>query len=338
MKNTVRALLVSSSLLSLGAFAQANVVTTIKPLHALVAQITQGVSEPTLLIQQGSPHGYQLKPNDVKAINEADLLVWVGKDLETFVPDVLAKSGDKLSQLAWMDIDGVEKLKTRRGGLWEEDEHEHHDHDHKHKHKHDHDHDHKHEHKHDHKHEHDEHHDHDHHGHHHGEYDAHVWLSVDNSKVLLNSVAEQLGQIDPENKEKYAQNLKQALAQLDELNHEIARIVEPVKNKPFMVFHDAYQYFEHEYGLQSIGAVRVSPEHEPGAARIGQLHQLMQQHQIECLFNEPQFPAKLAEKLVQGTEVKLATLDPIGADLVADQSAHAKLMRNLASSLRDCLN
>ncbi|MDO4777840.1 MAG: zinc ABC transporter substrate-binding protein [Cardiobacteriaceae bacterium] len=345
------------------AVAAPQVVTTIKPLHSLVSQIMDGVGEPVLLIAQGSPHGYQSKPSDAKAIANADMVVWVSSDLETFVAPLLAKSGGNKRQLEWRNISGLHKLKNRSGGLWEEHEHahEHHEHDHgKHEHhhdhghekhghdhghahgKHDHGHDHGHE-KHDHDHAHDHghdkhehHHEHAHH-HHHGEYNDHLWLGSSAAKALLNAVAGELSNLDPENKGKYEANLKQALADLDALNQRIDMKLASVKNRPYMVFHDAYPYFEQDHGLQPVGVVRVDPEHEPGSKRIAELHNIMREHKVICIFNEPQFSSRLTGKLVEGTKVRTGTLDPLGAELKAGKTLHGELLSNLANSLQQCL-
>lgn len=304
---------------SASTLAAPQVVTTIKPLHSLVAQIMDGVGEPVLLIKQGSPHGYQSTPGDVQAIAKADLVIYVSPTLETFVPPLIKKGQKK--HIEWLAVEGVEKLKTRSGGLWEEHDHEH-----------DHDHDHKDEHHHGHGHAHDHHHDHV-----HGEYNDHVWLGSAAAKALLPAVAQELARLDPDNQERYNSNLQTALADLDARSERIRAQLADVRDKPYMVFHDAYPYFEHENGLKPVGVVRVDPEHEPGAKRIGELHKIMQDNQIVCLFNEPQFPSKISAKLVEGTNVRLATLDPLGAELAAGKALHGELLDRLAQNLHDCL-
>ena len=306
-----------------GAFAAPHVVTTIKPLHSLVAQLMEGAGEPVLLIKQGSPHGYQSKPSDVQAIAKADLVVYVSPTLESFVPPLI-KKGQK-NHIEWIAIPGLQTLKTRTGGLWEEHAHGEDDDAHADGHDHDHGHDHGH----DHAHEHD--------GHMHGEYNDHLWLGIGTSKALLPVVAAELSRLDPENKSLYEQNLAKAIDTLDTLHAQLGEQLAEIKTRPYMVFHDAYPYFEQEYGLNAIGVVRVDPEHEPGAKRIGELHHIMQDNKIVCLFNEPQFSAKLSAKLVQDTQVRLGTLDPLGADIKAGPQLHGEVLRRLATQLHDCL-
>jgi len=319
------------------AYAAPKVVTTIKPLHSLVAQVMDGVGEPELLIKQGSPHGYQMKPADAKNVAEADLVLYVSHELETFMPPLLKKSGKEHS-IEWAALPNLYPLPTRHGGMWEEgdddDDHDHgdhHDHDHDH---HDHDH---HDHDHDHDHDHNHEHGHDHHGHHHGAYDAHLWLSIARSKLLLEQTASELAAIDPANAAKYRDNAAKAAADLDALKTGLTTKLQPVQKRPFMVFHDAYQYFEQDYDLDAVGTVRVDPEHEPGAKRISELHQMIADHKIVCLFSEPQFPAKIVTKLAADGNVKTAVLDPVGADLAPGKTMYRQLLTNLADNLAGCL-
>ena len=307
------------------AYAAPKVVTTIKPLHSLVAQVMDGVGEPELLIKQGSPHGYQMKPADAKNVAEADLVLYVSHELETFMPPLLKKSGKEHS-IEWAALPNLYPLPTRHGGMWEEgdddDDHDHGDH-------HDHDHDHNHDHNHE--------HGHDHHGHHHGAYDAHLWLSIARSKLLLEQTASELAAIDPANAAKYRDNAAKAAADLDALKTGLTTKLQPVQKRPFMVFHDAYQYFEQDYDLDAVGTVRVDPEHEPGAKRISELHQMIADHKIVCLFSEPQFPAKIVTKLAADGNVKTAVLDPVGADLAPGKTMYRQLLTNLADNLAGCL-
>lgn len=303
------------------AYAAPKVVTTIKPLHSLVAQVMDGVGEPELLIKQGSPHGYQMKPADAKNVAEADLVLYVSHELETFMPPLLKKSGKEHS-IEWAALPNLYPLPTRHGGMWEEgdddDDHDHGDHHH-------------------HEHEHGHEQGHDHHGHHHGAYDAHLWLSIARSKLLLEQTATELAAIDPANAAKYRDNAAKAAADLDALKTGLTTKLQPVQKRPFMVFHDAYQYFEQDYDLDAVGTVRVDPEHEPGAKRISELHQMIADHKIVCLFSEPQFPAKIVTKLAADGNVKTAVLDPVGADLAPGKTMYRQLLTNLADNLAGCL-
>ena len=335
MKKILLAVLVG---ISCQTFAAPKVVATIKPLHSLVAQVMDGVGEPELLIKQGSPHGYQMKPADAKRVAEADIVVFVSHELETFMPPLLEKSPKEYA-VEWAGLPNLYPLPTRHGGMWEEGEEDDHDHEHRdhgdahHAHEHGHGH-------HDHgdaHHDHDHDHGHDHHGHHHGTYDAHLWLSVARSKLLLNQVAEALAAVDSTNAAKYKDNAAKAAAALDTLKIDLTAQLQPLQKRPFMVFHDAYQYFEKDYDLDAVGTVRVDPEHEPGAKRISELHQMIADNKVVCLFSEPQFPAKIVTKLAADGKVKTAVLDPVGADLAPGKTMYGQLLHNLADSLSDCL-
>lgn len=306
MKKILLAALVGVSCQTMAA---PKVVATIKPLHSLVAQVMDGIGEPELLIKQGSPHGYQMKPADAKRVVEADVIVYVSHELETFMPPLLEKS-KKEHAVEWAGLPNLYPLPTRHGGMWEEGDEGDDSHDHEH---------------------------HDHHGHHHGTYDAHLWLSVTRSKLLLNQLAEELAAVDSANAAKYQDNAAKAAATLDTLKTDLAAQLQPVQKRPFMVFHDAYQYFEKDYDLNAIGTVRVDPEHEPGAKRIGELHQLIADNKVACLFSEPQFPAKIVTKLAEDGKVKTAVLDPVGAELAPGKAMYSQLLHNLADSLSSCL-
>lgn len=304
------------------------IVTTIKPVQSLIAQITDGVTEPEYLLKNGSPHDFEPKPSDVKALNDADLIVWVSDDLETVLPPAVEKLGNK-NTIVWQELPDVKLLKSRNTGLWQEED-EDHDHDHEHADGHEHSDDHGHEHSDDHGHE--------HHHHHHGAYNPHIWLSVENANVLLKATAAKLSEIDPEHKSTYEANLKKALATL---SNEKAAITEKLKSdahKPYMVFHDAYPYFEADYHLDPVGVVRADPEHEPGAAHIAEIHKLFQNNKIICVFNEPEFPSALTAKLTKGTKVRTSVLDPVGTDIPAGKDFYGKLLNSIANNIHNCLN
>lgn len=319
MFSVVRSIIVAG-LLSAALSASAKtplVVTTIKPLHSLVAQVMEGVAQPKLLISEGSPHDYQLKPSDASAISNADLAVWVSDDIEPFMEKVVEKAG--VRGIEWKQLEGLTLLKNRSGGLFgasdehDEDEHEHHDTaEH-------------------------EHHEHGGHHHHHGLYNPHVWLSTDNSAVLIKAVADALIQIDPDHKTRYTANAENTLKRLLTLKQSLSVQLQGLQDKPFVTFHDAYPYFENEFGLHSVGVVRVDPEHHPGARQVAKIQETLAEHKVVCLFGEPQFPSKLLPKLLSGTKVRRGILDPIGAELVPGADLHAKLLHKLADSFANCL-
>jgi len=227
------------------------------------------------------------------------------------------------------------KLKFREGGPFEA-----HDHGHDHgaeAHSHD-SHDHKHDDGHDHKHDHADEAAEKGHDHHHGEFDLHFWLDPQNGKVLVGNIAKVLSESDPEHAAQYEKNAADYANKLDALNKDIETELQPVKDKPFIVFHDAYQYFENRFGVKAAGSITVSPEKAPGAARIKDIHEKIKSLGAVCVFSEPQFEPKLVNTVIDGTDAKTGVLDPLGAELKDGPDLYPQLIRNLADSLKNCLS
>ena len=219
------------------------------------------------------------------------------------------------------------------------DEHDHEKHDEHDHEKHD-EHDHE---KHDHekhaKKEHDDHGDHDGHDDHgHGEFDPHVWLDPINAKAIVHEIEEALVKADPKHASTYEANAHKMMDKLDSLTAELREELEPVHEKGFIVFHDAYQYFEQRFDVAAIGSITVSPEVMPGAERVSELREKILELNATCVFSEPQFEPKLVETLVEGTGARTGVLDPLGATLTKGPDLYFQLLRNMASSLKKCLS
>lgn len=306
--------------------AQAEVLTSIKPLGFIANAITDGVTETKVLLPvSASPHDYSLKPSDVSQLQSAQLVVWVGDGLESF----LEKSIEKLPKekvLTLESVEAIEALVEKASDKKEDD----HDHDHKHEHKHSHDH--KHEHKgHSHKHDHD-----DHHGHSHDE-DWHIWLSSEASEIAAEQIAVRLSEQLPEQKAKIAENLAKFKANLTAKKADIAKQLEPVKSKGYYTFHDAYGYFESEYGLNSLGSFTINPTVAPGAKTLAKIKKSISQHKAQCLFAEPQFTPKVIETLAKETKVNVGQLDPLGAKIELKATAYPEFLQALADEFSQCL-
>ena len=189
---------------------------------------------------------------------------------------------------------------------------------------------------------HDEHKDHGHddghEGHAHGEHDLHFWLDPHNAKEMVEVIAETLAKVDPANAKIYAANAEKIAGRIDKLDHEIEEALAKVKNRPYLVFHDAYQYFENHYGLAAVGSISVSPERKPGAKRIAELRHVIEDNKAVCIFAEPQFQPNIVQTLVEGTNARSGVLDPVGGSLPPGPDAWFSLMNNLAKSLEICLN
>ena len=348
-------------------------VATIQPLHALATAVMEGAGTPHLLIRgAASPHTFAFRPSDAEALEQADLVFWIGPALETALVNPLENLAGDTTLVTMADVPGLTLLPYRVGGPFAAHDHDHnghdeHDHDeHVHdEHVHDdhgHD-DHAHddhghdEHGHD-EHGHDDHshddHAHDDHGHDdhdHGEHsgeaddhahlystvDMHLWLDPQNAVAMVDAMAEALASADPDNAALYAANAEVVTEQLDLLTAEIAESLAPVRDRSFIVFHDAYQYFENRFDLTVAGSVTVSPERQPGAQRMAEIRETIVDSGALCVFAEPQFEPRLVTLLVEGTNVGTGVLDPLGADLDPGPALYTELMRRNAQALIDCL-
>jgi zinc transport system substrate-binding protein len=311
-----------------GATAAPDVVVSIKPVHSLVAAIMRGVGEPQLIVDgAASPHTYNLRPSNARKLEKADVVFWVGPGLEAFLEKPLEALASKATVVELEDAKGLEKLPFREGGPFEAHDHGDEGHDAHDGHAeeegaHDHGHDHA-----------ESHGDHD-----HGAYDTHLWLDPANAKAMAQTIETALIAADAGNAATYQANTKKLIDDLDALDAELKETVKPVKDKPFIVFHDAYQYFEHRYGVKTAGSITVSPETLPGADRVKQMQEKVRQLGATCVFAEPQFEPKLISVITEGTAAKSATLDPEAATLEPGPDLYFKLMRGIAGSLKDCLS
>ena len=320
--------------------ADVKVVASIKPIHSLVSYVMDGVDKPDVIVDgYNSPHGFSLKPSHAKMIENADLIIWVGEDLEAFLEKPLDTIAKKAVNIEVMDLKGIKKLKFREKNIFEgHDDHGHDEHkEHGHKEdKHD-DHGHK-EDKHDehkeHGHKEDKHDDHGHEGHAHGEHDPHVWLDPMNAKVIVKEVTKQLVKLDPENGSKYKANSKKAIADLDALTKSIKKDLK--KDLRFVVFHDAYQYFENRFGIQVLGALTVNTDVMPGAEQLAEIREVIEHEKVNCLFSEPQFNPSIIKSIAKDTKVKTGVLDPLGATLDKGKGMYQKLLKDMSSSFKGC--
>ncbi|MCA1405261.1 zinc ABC transporter substrate-binding protein ZnuA [Ensifer sp. IC3342] len=336
MKSTPALLFASTVLLSSPAWADApHVVASIKPVHSLVASIMEGVGEPSLIVEGGaSPHTYNMKPSNAAALQEAKVVFWVGHGLEAFLAKPLEALGSGAKVVELGEAPGLEKLTFREGGAFEPhaDDDEGHEADGHGAEEAAHD-----------GHEHEEHaaeqepaNDHEHH-HAEGEFDMHMWLDPMNAKAMATEIEKALSEADPDNASAYEANLVKLNQRLDALDKHLAETVAPVQDKPFVVFHDAYQYFERRYKVRVAGSITVSPEVLPGAERLSEIRTKIKELGATCVFAEPQFEPKLINVVIEGTPAKSGTLDPEAATLDAGPDLYFQLMENIGASLKSCL-
>jgi len=339
MKNLKKLPLILSilSILSLASFitpvnADVKVVASIKPLHSLASYLMDGVGKPDLIVEgYGSPHGFSMKPSHAKILQNADLIFWVGEDLEIFLEKPLSSIAKKAEKIELMEIKGLNVLKFRERNIF--DKHDHDDHDDHGKKEDDHD-DHEHD-DHDKKEEHADHDDHDgHEGHAHGEYDPHIWLDPMNAKVILNEMVEHLIENDAKNASKYKSNLKNAFKDIDKLTADVKADLS--KSTASIVFHDAYQYFEERFDINILGAFTVNTDVMPGAEQLAEIREIIEHDKVACVFSEPQFNPDIINAVAKDMKIKTGVLDPLGATLDPGKNLYFNLIKNMSLSFKGC--
>ena len=296
--------------------AEISVVTSIKPLHSLTSYIMEGVGEPELIIDGvASPHNFQIKPSHAKMLQNADLVIWIGEDLESFLPTALKSIPKDAVVFELLDQSGLKKLKFREKNIFEG--HDDHGHDEHAKKEDDHD-----------------DHGHDDHGHGHGSFDPHIWLDPANAKVIVKKITNQLSKIDKDNASTYKANSKKVIKDLDGLIKEVKNEIN--KDASFVVFHDAYQYFEKRFGLNVIGALTVNPDVMPGAEQLSEIREVIEHEKAKCIFSEPQFNPNIINSIASDTGVKTGILDPLGANIHKGKGMYFQLVKDMSNSLKDC--
>ena len=346
------------------------VVASVKPVHSLVAGVMAGVGTPQLLIDGAqSPHTFSMRPSDAQALADADIVFWMGPEIETPLVRPLANLAAQTATLS--DADGLLRLTFREDGPFDahdhghaeaaddhghdevaakvdadHDDHGHDDHghdevadadhdDHGHDEVADADHD---------DHGHDDHGhdevadaDHDDHGHEHGEIDQHLWLDPVNAAIMVDAIADRLAAADPAHAAIYGSNAAAVKARLTALTDEVADELKELDDRPFVVFHDAYQYFENRFGVSAVGSITVVPDTPPSAGRVAEIRDRMRDLGAVCVFAEPQFNPRTVAVVAEGTTAQTGVLDPLGADLAAGPDQYFELLRTMAATMGRCL-
>ena len=301
--------------------AAIKVVASIKPIHSLASYLMDGVGKPDLIVDgYASPHGFAMKPSHAKMLQNADLIFWIGEDLESFLEKPLNSIAKKAEKIELMEIKGLNKLEFRERNIFEgHDDHGHDEHKKEDEHK---EHGHK-EDKHD-----------DHHEHAHGEHDPHIWLDPMNAKVILKEMAEHLIENDQKNASTYKANLKKALKDLDKLTKKVKSEL----NKDFksIVFHDAYQYFEKRFDVNVLGAFTVNTDVLPGAEQLSEIREIIEHDKVSCVFSEPQFNPDIINAVAKDMNIKTGVLDPLGATLTPGKTLYFDLISNMSKSFKSC--
>ena len=298
-----------------------NVAADIAPVHSLVSRVMEGVGAPKLVIKSGaSPHDYRLRPSEAKALQDADLVFWMGEELTPWMNGALETLASKASITTLLDQEGVTLHDFRESALFEAHDHDE-DKDHK-----DHD-------------EHDDHDDDKDHKDHddHGGHDPHAWLSPENAKLWLNIIASKLSVADPQNAASYFMNAAAGQAEMEEMIVEVNVMLKPVQGGKFVVFHDAYQYFENDFDFYASGAISLGDSSDPSPARIQKVQKRIRDEGIQCVLAEPQFNEGLVVTVMEGSEATASVIDPLGAELNTGPNLYTQLIKNMAKTLRDCL-
>lgn len=302
--------LLASALLMAGPLSSASaaVVTTIRPLGFIASAIADGVTPTEVLLPDGaSPHDFALRPSDIQRLRSADLVLWVGPDMEAFLTKALVPIS-ATRKLAISELPAVKPLLMKGE---DDDDHDHAGEAHNHAD--------------------------DDHGHHHGEYNMHVWLSPEVAKVTAIAIHDRLLELMPQNKDKLDANLRQFENLLTQTDKNVGNMLTPVQGKGYFVFHDAYGYFEKHYGLSPLGHFTVNPEIQPGAQRLHQIRTQLVEQKAVCVFAEPQFRPAVINAVAKGTTVRSGTLDPLGIGIALGKDSYGKFLTQLSSQYVSCL-
>ena len=286
-------------------FANAKVISSVKPIGFITEAIVSGVTDTDIILPDGaSPHTYYLKPSDLAKLKSAELVIWVGKDMEAFMPTIL-KSIDKQKQIELMTVPEIKSLlRTSHDEHEQEDAHSHDEVSQG----------------------------------HHGEYDEHIWLSPKIAKIIAQSIHDRLITLYPDKSTLIDENLDEFITKLTETEQNIAKKLITVQNRGYFVFHDAYGYFEAQFGLKKLGSFTINPAVQPGVQKVYAIQQELKDHQAVCVFREPQFSPAVIEKIVSGTDVRIGELNPLGTSITLSKGAYSQFLSNLTQQLVDCLD
>lgn len=305
-RNCLKTALLAAGLIA-ASTASAAVVTSIRPLAFITTAVADGVTPTDVLLPDGaSPHDYALRPADVQRLKAADLVVWIGPEMEAFLPKSL-QSVPADRQLALAELPAIKALMLK--------ESHHHDHAEEAGHDDDDDGD----------------------GHHHGEFNMHIWLSPEMALAAAQAIHDKLLELSPQKKDKLDANLRYFTDKLSQTDKNIVNMLAPVRGKGYFVFHDAYGYFEQHYGLGSLGYFTLNPAIQPGAQRLYQIRTQLVEHKAECVFAEPQFRPAVIKAVTQGTAVRIGVLDPLGSNIALDKDSYARFLSQLSDQYRSCL-
>ena len=343
LASAVTALLTFGAAGAAAADGSVPVVASIKPVHSLVSAVMAGVGEPHLIMRDaGSHHSFNMRPSDAAVLQESRIIFLIDESMEAGLADAIDTLAPGARVIELSGARGLVRRPLREGGAFEPDHlHMHDDHeddgreddDHTVGHTHSHGDD-------------DEEHsgedvaahgDDDHDEHVKGPFDLHIWLDPENAEAMAHMIADTLSETDVANAERYEDNAHELIHRIEDLTAEIASTVAPVRGRPFIVFHDGYRYFEDRFGLTAAGSAVVSPERSPGVRRIRELRKKVNDLGVVCVIDEPQFDRRLVNTVIEGTDVRSGTVDPMGAAIEHGPELYFTLLRSMAAVFKDCL-
>ncbi len=287
--------------------AQADVVTSVRPLAFIAAAITDGITETNVLLPDGvSPHSYAMRPSDIQRLSNADLFIWIGPDMEVF----LTQSIKKLNKNQYITLTTIPQI-TQLIAHNEEDQDEENHANHGSEGSHD---------------------IHDHHT-----SDMHIWMSPQIARQIATVLSVELAKRYPSKQNEIKRNLHEFNVKLEQTEEKIGNMLIPFKRTGYFVFHDAYGYFERSFGLAPLGYFTINPEIQPGAQRLNQIREILKQNRAECIFSEPQFKPKVIETVTRGTHVRHGILDPLGSNIELHKNSYMQFLEQLSQQFANCL-
>ncbi|MDB2461182.1 zinc ABC transporter substrate-binding protein [Gammaproteobacteria bacterium] len=298
---TKKALIIIFSIFFSSNAMSSEIVVSVKPLHSLVSAITEGSNKTSLLVDGSmSPHNFALKPSHAKLLNNARVVFYIDDQLESALKKTVRGLPKNIKIVQVSKNKKLKLLPNRAGDDWEEDGHDHHDHGH-------------------------------------GSYDIHFWLDPHNAIEIIKGIIQELSKVYPENINAYKENAKKLIKDIENTDLVIKSMLNPIKDKPYIVFHDAYQYFEKAYNLKPVGSILLDPELPPSAKRIIKIKSKIKSLNASCVFKEPQFRGKIINTVIESTDTKVGILDPLGVDIDSGPTMYTKLLKNIAENLSSCL-
>ena len=277
------------------------IIASIKPLHSIILNVVKDEEVDLLLGGALSPHDYMLKPSDMKKLQNADLVFYIDDSaLETFLSRPLRTLDKEVRKISLASKQNLTLLPIREGGIWEKED--------------------------------------DGHDHSHGKNDIHIWLDSENAIKITKHIVRELSRINPANKSVYKRNAQAFIERIKANRVKTKKKLEAIKDSSFIVFHDAYQYYDKEYNLNAAGSISLNPEISPTPQRINEIKLKIKKDAVKCVFREPQFSSKIVQTIINDTNAKEGLLDPLGSDLEPGKDLYLKLINKLTEGLTDCLS